>query len=350
MSMEHENVKRIAVLGSGAMGHGIAQVAAGAGYTVTVRDIAREFIDGARQKIEGNLKRNVERGRMKEEEAQALMGRISFTVDLAEAVRDADLVIEAIPEDLELKRKVWGEVSGNAGGDAVFATNTSSLSITQIATGVPHPERFLGMHFFNPPTHMRLVEVIPGKKTGAQAIELVKAVAARLGKTPVVVKKDVAGFIVNRVLITYLNEAAKLVETGKWTKEQVDSAMQYRAKMPMGPFMLSDLIGLDIVYNILKVFEKDLGPKYRPAKNIEALFKEKKLGQKTGEGFYGYKVRPAVTEEAGRGFDTNLLLRPLLEEAEKVVSEGIADRESVDAAMKLGANLPMGPFEMKGVR
>lgn len=345
--MGHEKIEKIAVLGAGVMGHGIAQVAAGAGYKVTVRDIAEEFLDGARQSIEKNLKRNVERGRMTEEEAQELMENLSFTINLPEAVREADLVIEAIPENLDLKKGVWTEVSENSKEKAVLATNTSSLSITKIAEAVSRPESFVGMHFFNPPTHMRLVEVIPGVETSPQTIDLVKSVALSLGKTPVEVKKDVAGFIVNRVLVTYLNKATKLLETGEYTRDQIDSAMQYRAKMPLGPFMLSDLIGLDIVYHILKTFEENLGSEYMPAKALEELYKEKKLGRKTGEGFYSYEERPTLVEEAGEGFDTDLLIKPLIKEAEKVVAEGIADRESVDAAMKLGANLSKGPFEMK---
>ena len=348
MSMGPEQVERIAVLGAGLMGHSIAQIAAGAGYQVTIRDIAQDLLDGAKQSIERNLKRNVERGRMTEDAAEALTGRITYTLDLKGAVRDADLVIEAIPENIDLKKKVWGEVSANARGDAVLATNTSSLSITRIAEAVSNPERFLGMHFFNPPTHMRLVEVIPGEKTGPEAIESVKGVSEKLGKTPVVVKKDVVGFIVNRVLITYLNEATKLLETGDYTRDQIDSAMQYKAGMPLGPFMLSDLIGLDIVHHILKVFEENLSPEYAPAETIVKLYDEKKLGRKTREGFYSYVERPSVPEEAGEGFDPELLLKTLIEEAEKVVAEGIADEESVDTAMKLGANLPKGPFEMKG--
>jgi enoyl-CoA hydratase/3-hydroxyacyl-CoA dehydrogenase len=330
------------------MGHTIAQVAAGADYEVTIRDISQEFLDGAKQRIERNLKRNVERGRMTDDDAQALIGRITYTVDLKESVKNADLVIEAIPENLDLKRQVWGEVSENVKDNAVLATNTSSLSITKIAEAVSDPGRFLGMHFFNPPTHMRLVEVIPGDKTKSESIDLVKAVAEKLGKTPVVVNKDVVGFIVNRVLITYLNEATKLLESGDYTRDQIDSAMQHKAGMPLGPFMLSDLIGLDIVHHILKVFEENLSFDYAPAGTIVKLYNEKKLGRKTGEGFYSYEERPSVSKEAGEGFDVDLLLKPMISEAEKVVAEGIADEESVDTAMKLGANLPKGPFEMKG--
>lgn len=345
--MVPRKVERITVLGAGVMGHTIAQIAASAGFEVTVRDIAQEYIDNAKNRVERNLMRNVERGRMTEEAARDALSRLSYSLDLVDSVRDADLVIEAIPENLDLKRRVWGEVSGFAREEALLATNTSSLSITRIAEAVTKPERFIGMHFFNPPTYMRLVELIPGEGTDSATLEGVRAVAERLGKTPVVVERDVVGFIVNRILITYLNEAAKLAESGDYTVEQIDAAMQYGAKMPLGPFMLSDLIGIDIVHHILKVFEENLDASYRPAESIVALFEEKKLGQKTGEGFYSYAERPSVDEAMGKGFDVNLLLDVLIKEAEKVAAEGIAGREAIDTAMKLGANLPKGPFELK---
>jgi len=339
--------ERITVLGAGVMGHGIAQIAAAAGFDVVIRDISQEFIDKARNGIERNLKRQVERGRMAEEDAKRVLGKISFTLDLEDAVREADIVIEAIPEMMDLKKRVWAEVSSHAREDAILATNTSSLSISEIAEAVARPERFVGMHFFNPPTIMRLVEVIPGKKTGREAVETIISLSERLGKTPVEVKRDVVGFIVNRVLVTYLNEATKLLETGNYTKEQIDGAMQHEAGMPLGPFMLSDLIGIDILRHVLKVFEENLGPQYKPADSIESLFQEKNFGRKTGRGFYSYAERPSVTPQDGEGFDVDLLLDPFIAEAEKVVAEGIADEESVDTAVKLGGNIPKGPFEMK---
>ena len=183
-----------------------------------------------------------------------------------------------------------------------------------------------------------MVEIIPGEKTRPETIATVKALAERLGKTPVVVGRDAPGFIVNRVLITYLNDAAKLLAQG-YTVEQIDAAMQYRGGMPMGPFMLADLIGLDITYNILRVFEDNIGPAYKAAEPIQRLFTARKLGKKTGEGFYIYG-KPEVKEEQGKGFDPALLLKPMIAEAERLVAEGIADPKSVDVAMKLGANLP----------
>jgi enoyl-CoA hydratase / 3-hydroxyacyl-CoA dehydrogenase len=343
--LKPEGVGRIAVLGAGVMGHGIAQIAAQAGISVTIRDIEQSFLDGAKAGIEKNLARLVERGRLKQEEVPAILARIGMTLSLSDAVRDADLVVEAVPERMEVKHQVWGEVSKHAKADAILATNTSSLSITKMAVAVSDPGRFVGMHFFNPPTIMKLVEIIPGEKTKPETIATVKALAEKLGKTPVVVWRDAPGFIVNRILITYLNEAAKLLAQG-YTKEQVDAAMQYKAGMPMGPFMLADLIGLDITYNILRVFEDNIGPSYKAAEPIQQLFAARKLGKKTGEGFYVYG-KPEVKEDQSKGFDLALLLKPFVAEAERLVAEGIADPKSVDLAVKLGANMPMGPFELK---
>ncbi len=344
--MVEAEINRIAVLGAGVMGHGIAQVAALSGFEVWVRDIAQEILDKARERIEGSLRRGVERGRLTEDAMREALNRIHMTLDLKEAVGDADLIIEAVPENLDLKRRVWNETSQLARGDAILATNTSSLSINELAEAVSRPERFLGMHFFNPPTRMKLVEVIPGERTEQGVVEAVMETAERMGKTPILVRKDRPGFIVNRILITYLNEAAKLLEGGEYGKEQIDSAMQYKAKMPLGPFMLIDLIGVDVVYHILKVFEEKLGPEYAPAKPIVELYEAGKLGRKTGEGFYNYAERPTIPEEAGEGFDPEILWRVIRGEAEKVVEEGIAPKEDVDKAMKLGANLPRGPFEV----
>jgi enoyl-CoA hydratase/3-hydroxyacyl-CoA dehydrogenase len=343
--MKADQVQRIAVLGAGIMGHGIAQVAASAGYTVTVRDIAEELLAKAEEGIRGSLGKFVERGRMSPGDMEAALARIRFTVDLDEAVRDAQLVVEAIPEKMSIKHSVWKEVASKAPRDAVLASNTSSLSITEMAQAVSDPGRFIGMHFFNPPALMRLVEVNQGAETRPEIVEAVMELSRRMGKTPVHVKKDSPGFIVNRILITYLNDAAKLLD--KYSVEQIDAAMQHKAGMPMGPFMLSDLIGLDIVYNILREFEEKLGPEYKPDKRIAALYEAKKLGRKTGEGFYNYRERPSVTEAQAEGFDVALLLRPFVAKAETLVKEGLASEAEVDTAMKLGVNIPKGPFEMR---
>ena len=343
--MQPDKIKKIAVLGAGVMGHGIGQVAAAAGYQVIIRDIAQEYIDNGLKGITGSLKRLVSRERMSQEKMDEILGRITFTTDLKEAIGDAQLVIEAIPEKMELKHKVWKEVDEHAPKDAILASNTSSLSISKMAEAVSNPERFIGMHFFNPPVIMKLVEVNQGDKTSEETVKTVMDLALKMGKTPVWVKKDAPGFIVNRILVTYLNEAAKLLD--EYEMEQIDAAMQHKAGMPLGPFMLSDLIGLDIVYNILKTFEEHLGEDYTPHPRITELFENKKLGRKTGEGFYNYEERPSVTEAQAKGFDVVKLLEPFVQEAEKVLKEAIATAEDIDTAIKLGGNIPRGPFEMK---
>ena len=343
--MDVNRVKRIAVLGAGVMGHGIAQVSASAGYQVVVRDISQEFLDKGREAIKSSLGRFVKRERLSQSQADEILGRIRFTTSLDEAVSNANLVIEAVPEIMDLKRRVWAEVDELAPRDAILATNTSSLSITEMARHVSHPERFLGMHFFNPPVLMKLVEVNQGEQTSPEVVNTVMEIARRMRKTPVWVRKDSPGFIVNRVLITYLNEAAKLLD--QYSVRQIDSAMQHRAGMPLGPFMLCDLIGLDIVVNILRTFESKWGEYYTPDGRLLELVKSGKLGRKTGEGFYKYDVRPSVKEEEGEGFDVQLLLKPFVAEAEKLLEEGVASKEDIETAVKLGCNLAWGPFEIK---
>jgi len=345
--MKIEDLKTVAVLGAGVMGHGIAQVSAVAGYTVIMRDISNEILETAKGNIRSSLDRLVKRGRLTEKDLEAALARTSTTTDLKEAVKKADIVIEAIPERLDLKQRIFKDVEEVAPKDAILASNTSSLSITEIAKAVKNPERVVGTHFFNPPAIMRLVEVILGEKTSKETVELAIDFAKKVNKTPVLVKKDSPGFIVNRVLIPYLNEAAKIVERGEFKVLEIDSAMQFKAKFPMGPFLLSDLIGIDIVHAVLKLFEEKFGAFYKPSAPIEQLFKEKKFGRKTGEGFYAYKEgAPTVSENAGAVFDVNRLLAPMVNESAKLVSEGVAEIGDVDTAMKFGANLPEGPFEI----
>jgi enoyl-CoA hydratase/3-hydroxyacyl-CoA dehydrogenase len=340
-----DQIEKIAVLGAGVMGHGIAQVVSTAGYKIVIRDIDQEYLTSGEKDIKISLSRLVERGRINQEEMAGILSRITFTLDLAEAVTDAQLVIEAIPEKMEIKHAVWSEVDQYTPSNAILASNTSSLSITEIAKVVSNPERFVGMHFFNPPVIMKLVEVIQGEKTSKETVDTIMNLSLKMGKTPVWVKKDAPGFIVNRVLVTYLNEATKLLD--QYDVEQIDAAMQHNAGMPLGPFMLIDLIGTDIVYNILKTFEEKMGSEYTPDPKIKELFENRKLGRKTGEGFYSYDKRPSVSENQAKGFDIKILLEPFVGEAEKLLKEAVASAEDIDTAIKLGGNIPRGPFEMK---
>lgn len=336
---------KVCILGAGVMGNSIAQVFASKEYNVTIRDIQEKYLQGAKAEIEKRLNRDVSRGRLGQEDSTLIQSRISYSLDLDEALEGTALIIEAIPEILDLKKRVLSEVSEKAPADAVIASNTSSLSINQIAEAIIGPERFLGMHFFNPPTHMKLIEVIPGDKTSPNSVEKVKKLSESIGKTPIVAK-DSPGFIVNRVLITYLNEAAKQLDEG-YTINQVDSSLTYNTEMPMGPFLLMDLIGMDIVHHILKTFVEKIGPQYTPHKSIVKLYEDKKFGRKSGEGYYTYETRITSDESIKDEYDHKVLLKVMVAEAEKVVENGIAGKESVDIAMKLGANIPKGPFEIK---
>ncbi len=336
---------KVCILGAGVMGNSIAQVFASKGYNVIIRDIQEKYLQGAKAEIERRLNRDVSRGRQSEEDSQEIQSRISYSLNLDQALVSTALIIEAIPEILNLKKKVLSEVSEKAPEEAVIVSNTSSLSINLISEAIVNPKRFLGMHFFNPPTHMKLVEVIPGDKTSLNSIEKVKNFSESIGKTPIIAK-DSPGFIVNRVLITYLNEAAKQLDEG-FTINQIDSSMTYNAGMPLGPFLLMDLIGMDIVHHILKTFEEKIGPQYTPHHSIVKLYEDKKYGRKTGEGYYKYEKRVTSDESIKDEYAHKVLLKVLVEEAEKVVENGISDKDSVDTAMKLGANIPKGPFEIK---
>ena len=336
---------KVCILGSGVMGHSIGQVFAKEGYIVTIRDIENKYLQNAKNEIERRINREVSRERLDENEAKKVLGRISYILDLDKAIKKAYLIIEAIPENLDLKKKVLSEVGEKTGKDVIIASNTSSLSINKIAEAIKWPQRFLGMHFFNPPTHMKLIEVIPGQKTNTTIVDKVLNISKSIGKTPIITR-DAPGFIVNRVLITYVNEAAKQLDNG-YNIWQVDSSMKYNAGMPLGPFQLMDLIGIDIVYHILKTFEEKIGDLYKPHKTIIQLYNSGKYGSKTGEGYYNYEKHVELDENIKDQYDHTILLQVLIKEAEKVVIEGIADKDSVDTAMKLGANLPKGPFQIK---
>jgi len=286
-------VKKVCVLGAGAMGSGIAQVCATAGYEVWVRDIKQEFLDRGKAAIEKNLQRAASKGKMTEEKANEIMSRIHFTLEMEEAVKDADLVIEAVPEIMDLKKQVFAEVQKYAKPECIFASNTSGLSITELGNSTDRPEKFLGLHFFNPPPVMALVEVIKGEKTSDETIKFGVEFVKSIGKVPVVVKKDVAGFIVNRILVPYLVLAIDDVEKGVATKEEIDATMMYKYSFPMGPVELSDFVGLDILYHASQQW--DIVPH---SKLLEEKFKANELGMKTGKGFYDWSAgRPKIPQE-----------------------------------------------------
>lgn len=271
------------------MGHGIAQVAAQVGkYEVNMRDVEQRFIDGGMSMIRDSLQRFVKKAQLSEAEMNAILARIHPMLGLKEAVSNADLIIEAIPENLELKKTTFKEVDGYAPSHAIIASNTSSVSITEMASATKRPEKVCGMHFFNPPQLMKLVEVIRGARTSDETVETVLNIAHKMEKETVVVKKDSPGFIVNRILIPALNEAVALHWEGVADKEDIDKAIKLGLNWPMGPLMLLDYIGLDTTLAIADVLTKELDPKFHPTTGLKQMVKAQMLGRKTGKGFYDW--------------------------------------------------------------
>ena len=271
------------------MGHGIAQVAAQVGkYEVNMRDVEQRFIDGGMSMIRDSLQRFVKKAQLSEAEMNAILARIHPMLGLKEAVSNADLIIEAIPENLELKKATLKEVDGYAPSHAIIASNTSSVSITEMASATKRPEKVCGMHFFNPPQLMKLIEVIRGARTSDETVETVLNIAHKMEKETVVVKKDSPGFIVNRILIPALNEAVALHWEGVADKEDIDKAIKLGLNWPMGPLMLLDYIGLDTTLAIADVLTKELDPKFHPTTGLKQMVKAQMLGRKTGKGFYDW--------------------------------------------------------------
>lgn len=280
-------VRKVLVVGAGQMGAGIAQVAAQAGLEVVLNDVAEEFLQRGLKAITQNLDRSVAKGRLTAEEREAVLARIKPSVELA-AGADADLAIEAVVEKLEVKKEVFEKLDGLLAPEAILASNTSSLSITQLAAFTQRPARVIGMHFFNPVPVMQLVEVIRGLATEEAVVETVMETCRRLGKTPVQIK-DSPGFAVNRLLIPMINEAIYAVYEGVGTPEDIDAVMKLGANHPMGPLALADLIGLDTVLAIMEVLQESFGdPKYRPCPLLRQYVQAGWLGRKTGRGFYQY--------------------------------------------------------------
>jgi 3-hydroxybutyryl-CoA dehydrogenase len=281
------SLDRVYVLGAGLMGHGIAQVSAAAGKQVTLADRTEDLAAKGRARVEGNLARQVEKGRLQAAEADAIAGRIATSVGV-DAVADHDLVIEAVFEDEGLKRETWAAVTDAADPGALFATNTSSISITALATATDRPDRFIGLHFFSPVPVMGLIEIIRGLETSDETEQACREFAAELGKT-VITSKDYPGFLVNRMLGPFINEAVFAYAEGTGSAADIDTGARLGLNHPMGPLELADFVGIDVMLNVMDVLHRGFGdPKFRAAPLLRQMVAAGHLGRKTGRGFYRY--------------------------------------------------------------
>jgi 3-hydroxybutyryl-CoA dehydrogenase len=282
-------IKKIGVIGAGTMGNGIAQVAAQIGCEVVMRDIEDKFVEGGMKNIDRFLSKSVEKGKLDAKEKDAILGRIKGTTDMSQ-IKDVDFVIEVVLEDLELKKSVFRELDEMCRPEVVLASNTSSMSITEIAAATKRPDKVCGMHFFNPVPLMRLVEVIRGYLTSDETVKVATDLAKKMGKTTVEVKKDSPGFIVNRIMMPHMLEAIKIVEEGIASIEDVDIAVKNGLNYPMGPFELMDLTGIDIAYFVCEYLYKELNKesKWVSPNLLKSMIRAGKLGRKTAAGWYDY--------------------------------------------------------------
>ncbi|MGH8792474.1 MAG: 3-hydroxyacyl-CoA dehydrogenase NAD-binding domain-containing protein [Stackebrandtia sp.] len=337
------------VVGLGTMGAGIAEVFAKAGLTVIGVEVDEAALARGEANLAKSLDRQVAKGRLSEDAAARLRERTTLTVDF-DALSEASLVVEAVPERMEIKHDLFARLDAACADAAILATNTSSLSVTEIADGTSRPGRVCGMHFFNPAPIMKLVEVVRADRTDADVIAAVEELATRAGKTPVVIG-DRPGFIANRLLLGYLNQAAKLRQDKRFDRDSIDAAIR-GAGFPMGPLMLLDVIGLDTSVAILDTIYEHGGrsPRHEAAQVLRDLVAEGKLGKKAGHGFYDHgqsAPRPELDEALAAEIVAELL-PPHVGEAQAMADSGYASPEAIDTAMTLGCGYPRGPFSLLG--
>jgi len=333
---------KVVVIGSGEMGHGIAEVMAIYKNEVTLVDIKDEILDKAISKIRESLDRLKKRGSI-EEEPEDILKRITKSINLEEAVKDADLVIEAVPEIVDLKQNIFKRLDQFTKPDAILATNTSNIRISEISKFVNKKDRVVGMHFFNPPVLMQLVEIIKGPDTSPEVVQKLYEITKQIGKTPVIVNKDTPGFIVNRINAAESLFICLVLQKGI-NYEEVDAYFRSLG-LPMGPYELMDYVGLDIVAHSLEYFAKEISPEYGKCTKIKEMVNNGLLGRKSGRGFYDWtKGRPQINAKQNPIIDVNDLLAIDINEASKLLEDNVATPNDIETAVKLGMNRPFGPI------
>ena len=341
-------INDITVLGSGIMGHGIAQISAMNGYDVILRDIEERFLDNAMNKIRWSLDKLVEKDKINKQESDKIYYRIKPIIDLKDALVNTDLLIEAVPEDLNLKKKVYSEVDQFANEKTIYSSNTSTLPISEISQLSDRPDRFIGLHFFNPPQLMKLVEVIPGTRTDKSIVDLGINFVKSLGKDPILCNKDVPGFIVNRIFIPLVHEAAYCLEGDGKSMTQIDSAVKFKMFLPMGIFELADYTGLDVIHKAtVEMYSRDKKV-VNPHPKIEQLFSSGKYGKKSGDGFYSYGdktyERIPLSEEQASQYDPIRILSVAINNAAWLISNNVCTKEDFEIAMRLGMGIKKDLF------
>lgn len=347
--MKVDDIKKIAVIGSGAMGHGIAQVSTVAGYEVVMVDVKQEFLDNGVAKIKESLDFLVGKGKISADDKDSILNNMLTTsLDTKAAVADVQLVIEAVPEVMDLKKKVFSDVSAGAPADAILASNTSTMSITEISSAASNPERFVGMHFFNPVNRMKLVEVIYGQKTSDETADTLFEVSKKINKVSIKVLKDSPGFIVNRIGAPNQALISAILDEGKIKPDEVDTVMKEMG-MPMGPFELADYVGIDVFYHTLKYYSETLSKDFAPGKTLQGLLDSGDLGMKTGKGIYTWEGGKAQIDTSKKSDEITPMefLAIQINEAVRVYKEGIAESvEDIDQGMVHGMRAFAGPFAL----
>jgi len=350
--MKVEDIKKVAVMGAGDMGHGIAEVALLAGYKVALRDIEQRFVDKGLSRIKESLDKLTQKQKITEENKNAMLANITTFVDIGEAVKDADYVIEAVPEVMDLKKQVFQALDKAAPKHAILASNTSNMSITDIAAATSRPEQVVGFHFFNPAVLMKLVEVTKGAKTSEETMQTAYSLALKMNKAPVRVEKDSIGFVYNRIQAPTAVLLDLIVEKGEAAPVEIDAKMR-KIGMPMGPYELMDYVGLDVAYHSGLYFAEKLSKDYAPPSWLKAKIDAGTLGKKTGKGIFDWsKGRPEIDlSKAKEDFDPSVLIALQVNEATKLLEAGVVkSAEEIDKAVVNGGGSGFGPFQLgKGI-